>query len=31
MVRPRNRMIPAAKWIEAHREELHTEYRRLNK
>jgi hypothetical protein len=30
-VRPRNRMIPAAKWIEAHREELLTEYRRLNK
>jgi hypothetical protein len=30
-VRPLNRMIPAAKWIEAHREELLTEYRRLNK
>jgi hypothetical protein len=30
-VRPQNRLIPAAKWIEAHREELLTEYRRLNK
>lgn len=30
-VRPRNRIIPAAKWIEDHREELLSEYWRLNR
>ncbi len=31
VVRPRNRMAPAVAWIQAHREELLAEYRRLNR